>query len=293
MGDDDQEVPAVGGDPDADDLVRPVAVAEELLVGGRVRAHPVAEHARALGRLLRVVDGLLVGGQGNPRVARPRKGVGQLPAAVHLEQFHRDLVLPALPDRVGDERSVFGDVREADRRRVVGRERQRVDEHLVLALETLPDVEDRQVLVGAAAREEIAPAPFRRDADDVHLQQLAQPLLEGGAARQPVQGRPGVGVLRVDPGAGVRSALVFEPAVRVRDLRPLDRLLDVVLSRFRGTRRRRRQGGRDRKKKRDGQEGSANEGEAHGRRSPLVSRSAYSTRTTTPFSKTTVLPTLR
>src|SRR6266545_2127591 len=139
-----EEIAAVAGEVDADDLLRAVALAEQLLVRSR-GAEAMAIDARAFWSQARVIDARLVRGDGDAGVAR----LGQrldLPPRIHVHETHFDLVLAALPHAVGQETAVGRDVLEVGRDRVLRAQPLRVDEDLRRSL-SLPDVKDRLLLI--------------------------------------------------------------------------------------------------------------------------------------------------
>jgi hypothetical protein len=263
----DEHVPAVVRAGDADDLLRTVALPEDLLVGGGVRAHRVAEDSRTLLGLPGVVERGLVGVERGPLVARPGKHVGQGLPRVDVHRLEGDLVLAAVPHAVDEEAAVDGQVHEADRHGVIGAEAVGVEQDLVPRRAPLAHVEDEEVLVGAPLREEVPPAPGEGNGDRVDLDELGEPVLDPVPPRQRLQDGVGVGVLRVDPRPGGGGGLVLQPAIGVGDLHPVEGLDDRILAA--GGRLRRLRGSRDERggerRRESGGEGTLHGGSGHGR----------------------------
>ena len=82
------------------------------------------------------------------------------------------------------------------------------------------------LLPGESPREEERGAAVNRRRDRLDIIEFREPLDEVIAARQRVQPRPRGPLLRVHPGLHLGSFLVFEPAIRVIDLDPVQRVSD-------------------------------------------------------------------
>jgi len=97
----------------------------------------------------------------------------------------------------------------------------RVEQDLVLPLKPPPHIQDGQVLGGQPLEKEIPAADGRGHAHGIDLDQPGQEILELRPAGDLVEDVVGVGILGLDPGPGVRTLLVFEPAVVVGDGHPV------------------------------------------------------------------------
>ena len=98
----------------------------------------------------------------------------------------------------------------------------RIDQHPVFGVESLTDVDHRQVLIGPACAVEVAVAPRVGGPDAVHLQDTGGNGFERVAAGQRREHAVGVCVLLVDPGPGLRRVLIFEPSIGVRHVDAMD-----------------------------------------------------------------------
>ncbi len=240
------------------------------------------EHPRPLGRELRVVDPLAVGGDGQVVEQRARQPVGQVPAAVHVAEGHGHLVGAAVARPDGDQLPVERDVHEEDRPRMVGRQRVRIHQHLVLSVRAPAHVQHVQVLVGAAPGEEVAPAVLGGRAHRVHLEQSREARLDGLEPRDVRHHRLPVAVLRIDPGARLGGVLGLEPAVRVLDHHAVERVADDLHPRGR-TGRQGPGGQRGREGEGEQEEGRREAGDGtldrrHGRVSGVGQRTPQATR---------------
>ena len=210
----DHPAPVVGDDGDRD-LVALVPGAEELDVVGHRRPERVVHDARRHVAVALVVEAAPVRRERHRAVAGRRQHVGEVVAAVDAADADGDLVDAPLADRVGHPPAVVRDVAQLDAGRVVRAHRMRIDEHPFGAVEPVSEVEDGEVLVGAAAAVEVAPAPLVRQPDRLALEDrrrhVPQPVAAGQGAEHGVRVR----VLRVDPGPRLRRLLVLEPAVRI------------------------------------------------------------------------------
>ena len=216
--DDDLQVAPVLGQPRADDLLLAVALAEDQRVLGGIGPQAVLEDARALGRLARVVEGALVGGEGNAAVAALGQRLAHLLARVDVEQLDRHFVLAALAHAVHDAGAVVRDVEQVDGGPMVGGQGVRVEQDLVRAVQPAAHVDHEEVLVRTPLGEEIAAPGLARDVGDLHPEQLAQAPAQRAALGAAAQQGLCVAVLRVDPGPGVGALLVLQPTVRIHDL---------------------------------------------------------------------------
>src|ERR1043166_9452305 len=94
----------------------------------------------------------------------------------------------------------------------------RIQQHLVVTRHSLPDVEYEQFLVRPALGEKVTAALLMRSCYGINLHQGVDLLLERLAARYRPQDGFGVPILGLDPGAGYRTVLIFQPPVRVGNL---------------------------------------------------------------------------
>ena len=117
-----------------------------------------------------------------------------------------------------------------------------IDEHLRLAFVAFAPIDDGLVLGALALRKEIAVAPNGRRGHRANLHQRSQPILEGLPARQMVQDRSCIRVLRVGPrrhgrcdfAALLRICIIaFEPPIVVYDLNTVHDVLHGLQSRCR------------------------------------------------------------
>src|SRR5439155_17793590 len=219
---------------DAQSLLRPVPVAEELFVLLRSASQQVMKDARAFLFLTREEDAAMVVLKDDALIAGAWQDVRQLLARVDVQKLDRQLVFSSLPGAVGDQVPIFGDVQERNRSRVIRAQGMRIEQDLVLSVAAFADVENGQILIGQALGEEVTASMLLGNADRVDLQELRDAPLDRVAPRKGAQERLRVLVLLVDPRARLGRLLVLEPAVGVRDRRGAVRVLDLF-----GARRRR------------------------------------------------------
>ena len=147
-------------------------------------------------------------------------------AAVDVKEAHFDLIRAALANEVRNHLSVFADVRQADIGGVLWTHRSGIDQQDVRRIRSLTHVDREEVLTDAALSKEIAAVANNRCAQLIRAEQRLDARRQTLLAGEVVEDRVGVCVLPIDPCPRLRTLLIFEPAVRIADLDPLDRLRD-------------------------------------------------------------------
>jgi len=137
----------------------------------------------------------------------------------HVLHVDLDPVGAAALDGVGHVLAVVGEADAAERHGAVVGERVGVEEDGGLAVEGLLHVNDALVLEAVVLRVDIAPVFLRWHTIALVVNQLRQSVLECAAERDVAQVVLCDFILFLDPFRGLGGGVVFEPAVRVGDLR--------------------------------------------------------------------------
>src|SRR5688572_21535176 len=163
--------------------------------------------------------------------------VGQVFPCLNVHDANRGFVLTTLAHRISQPLSILRNAGHAHRSSLIGAHLVWIYQDFVFALQTLPHVNDKLILVGRSLGKEIAITTRPGDADDIDLEKLLQSFAYGVAARQRSQYRLGIAVLLPNPGARFGTVLIFQPAVRIGDLHAVDSLSIVFHTRLRRRRR--------------------------------------------------------
>src|SRR5262249_11252916 len=144
--------------PGADPRARLIAAAEDLGIVARGRGEGVVANADAgLAALERPVEAAVVGREGDAAIEGSGQDVAQVLARLHLAQAQLCLVLAAAAHPAGQTWPVGGGGLQAHVRRVVGTERERVEQSLIGGAASPAGVQDREVGLHAPLPEEVAP----------------------------------------------------------------------------------------------------------------------------------------
>src|SRR5271154_379823 len=118
---------------------------------------------------------------------------------------------------------------------MVGAHRLWIHENLILALKTLPPVDDEQILVRAALHEKVVAVAFHGNPNSVHFHQLGEAFGNLCPSRKGAEHRVSAAVLGINPRAGFRTILILKPAVGVSDRDAVNRLDYIIRARWRRT----------------------------------------------------------
>ena len=234
----DQPAP-VGRQIDAGPVGAIAAVAEDLVVVGRIVAEVVQEDAAVIGLLAgrhlarlgvaRVEEAAAVGQPGERAGARAGDSIGEVLPAADVAHAQQRLLVAVVGGAVGDARAVVGGEPPVERARPVGPLLVDVDQRAIGALETVAQVEDRLVLRAVAARVEVAAflplalalsvrvgaRPRDRHAERSDREESAEPRLQRRASWKRVERFAGGRVLRLGPAHDGGRVALFEPAERI------------------------------------------------------------------------------
>ena len=217
--------------------LRAVALAEEFpRLAGSV-PDPVVAHPRPdLPRPMDGVEALAFAVERDRSVERLRQRVGPHLAGAQVEQVDADLVEPAVPDAEQQQRTVRRHIHDVHAGGVVVTEGGGVHEDLVVTVRRRPGRADGfRALLGSGAGDDprlrlarpaqgedlpVPGAPGRPHRRRVH--QPGEPGLQPRGERRVGGHLPGVGVLRRDPGAGLRAVLFLEPPVGIGDIHAVE-----------------------------------------------------------------------
>ena len=193
-----------------------------------MEAHPrpVIDHRR-------VIQPAAIRKERHIEVSGRRQAVRQVVPRVDIVETNLRFVLASQAEQVSQNLPVLGNIRNFGIGGMIRAHGVRVDQHLVGATFSLPQVDHRLFLVWRALPKEETPGAFGRRLDDFHLLQLRQPLLDRAPSRPPVQKRMGVGVLSLDPLSRLRTVLVFQPPVRIGHGYAVQHFGDIVARRYR------------------------------------------------------------
>ncbi len=179
-----------------------------------------------LPRPARVVEAGAVRQERDVAVKGLRQPVRQVRAGIHVLETDLDFVLARLPEQIGDELAVAGDVHELGIGRVIGGQRRGVEQDLLGALEPLSNADDGQVRVRPRSGVEVAAAFDGGNAQAVGSRQLREPAAEIVLAGRPREKGAREPIFRVDEGARVGGVEILQPVVRVRQRDAVERLLE-------------------------------------------------------------------
>ncbi len=227
------EIGAILGKIHDKNFVLAEVLPENHLIVGHIRSHRVVIRARPCRRCPCVVDSAIVRRGHHAEVIRGWKDVGKIVAGFQIENVHRHFVLAALAASVENERAVAAHRFETRAHRMILAPGKRIDEHLVAARHAAAHVNQREVLVRRALREEIAAGALDRNRVLIVVIEIREPL--GNRVTPGDFRKRGVGacVLGIDPRARFGALLIFEPLVGIGNDGPAVGIRDVVGARGR------------------------------------------------------------
>src|SRR6185436_4590022 len=128
---------------------------------------------------------------------------------VHLEDAEHALLAPSLGHAVGEEAPVVARVEPVEGGGPVLGEPRGIEEHAVLSVPALTQVEDRLLLVSGPPLMEIAVSADGGCGNEADREEDAQPLADGGRERDRVENGPRVPPLGLRPAADLFRVSVF------------------------------------------------------------------------------------
>ena len=197
-----------------------------------------ADSRRAI--LSRVEKAAAIRAQRHAAIERAWKTVGQVFASHHIARAQLRLVFAAGAYAVDEKSAVERDVFDSHARGVVGAQRVGIEQHGVRTREPLAHEETRQIVASLAAQRKVTAAALGGSPLSVLTTQYGQSLANSAEGGQRIEQRVRVGVLCVDECTCLGRLLVLEPSIRIDQLDPVQRLLDIVAPRPRRIRHSRR-----------------------------------------------------
>ena len=173
------------------------------------------ESARSIGSHARIVDGFVIRRGLHVKVSRRRKGIGKSRLCIDVEDAGRNLVAAAIASAIENKFAVAADVFKGHAGGMVWGPGKRIDEQLIEAVRGAADVELEKVLAAGPFAEKIAAAALHGCFKRIRVEELREASRELDAAGE--FGKRGLGarLFGGDPGASLRSVLIFEPAIRI------------------------------------------------------------------------------
>ena len=153
-------VAAVFGEIRGDDLVSPVASAKYFLILGGIAAVSMQIDARSLRRGARVVEPAVIGQRGDAEIVGGGQNVFEVLKSVDVLDVDGDFVAATLAEAVEDVLAVVRNAFQGHAGGMIGGQRLRIHEHMVLAGEALAVVEDAEIGGAVLIDEEQAAISF-------------------------------------------------------------------------------------------------------------------------------------
>ena len=175
-------------------------------------------------RVAGVVEPGAVGQPGEIRRPRARNAVGQRDTPDNVEHVQHALLAAVLREPVGQECSVVARIVPIEGGRAGRVERVGIDGHPVGAVGTLAEVQHGLVLAALAPLVEVAAVRGRGHADRPDREQLIEPAANVRTSGDGGEVPLGERVLGLGPGTRLGSVALLEPAVRIGDRLPVERL---------------------------------------------------------------------
>ena len=104
----------------------------------------------------------------------------------------------------------------------------RINENFLRSVDTLPRINDRQILIHRPLRVEVPAISFHRHGNGIDLHECGQPLPDRIASGQSAKDGIRVLVLRGEPRACLRTVLIFKPPVRIQDFCSVEDLFYII-----------------------------------------------------------------
>ena len=246
-GRDDQDQPAVREDARPGKQAGVIRPVNQLVI---VAAKPVQHHLASAERRRVVAAGpavLRVGPvEETSGIRRPhrfhelrvRHDVRGVRSGIHRADPQLYPVAAGPTDPVGEPLAVRAELRTPQRRRSIGGELSRVDQHARAGgqgRQVVRHGDNVLVLAAVVAVEQVAPAAGSRHAGSRHVEDRAELLLKPAPGREARQVLSGEGILGGHPLLGMRGAGILQPAIGIGDLDAVQGFGDQAAFRVRVT----------------------------------------------------------